>query len=124
MIRRPPRSTRTDTLFPYTTLFRADVQLLIQLHHVILGAGLGNRVGARRSGCVKIATLRGNAVVLQVRVAGVEERRVGELALFAPADANAAGAAHAGVGVLHKLLRLPVLVVHSVVGAHAGVFWG
>src|SRR3546814_20720340 len=25
MIRRPPRSTRTDTLFPYTTLFRGDV---------------------------------------------------------------------------------------------------
>src|SRR3546814_11592367 len=24
MIRRPPRSTRTDTLFPYTTLFRTD----------------------------------------------------------------------------------------------------
>src|SRR3546814_1251095 len=26
MIRRPPRSTRTDTLFPYTTLFRSDPQ--------------------------------------------------------------------------------------------------
>src|SRR3546814_5743902 len=26
MIRRPPRSTRTDTLFPYTTLFRSIVQ--------------------------------------------------------------------------------------------------
>src|SRR3546814_9455330 len=26
MIRRPPRSTRTDTLFPYTTLFRSTVQ--------------------------------------------------------------------------------------------------
>src|SRR3546814_17764624 len=26
MIRRPPRSTRTDTLFPYTTLFRSVVQ--------------------------------------------------------------------------------------------------
>src|SRR3546814_1244163 len=25
MIRRPPRSTRTDTLFPYTTLFRSCV---------------------------------------------------------------------------------------------------
>src|SRR3546814_2878396 len=25
MIRRPPRSTRTDTLFPYTTLFRSDL---------------------------------------------------------------------------------------------------
>src|SRR3546814_6295107 len=26
MIRRPPRSTRTDTLFPYTTLFRSPGQ--------------------------------------------------------------------------------------------------
>src|SRR3546814_8542423 len=28
MIRRPPRSTRTDTLFPYTTLFRSDLREL------------------------------------------------------------------------------------------------
>src|SRR3546814_4041347 len=28
MIRLPPRSTRTDTLFPYTTLFRSDHDLL------------------------------------------------------------------------------------------------
>src|SRR3546814_14181441 len=27
MIRRPPRSTRTDTLFPYTTLFRSDIAI-------------------------------------------------------------------------------------------------
>src|SRR3546814_12919200 len=27
MIRRPPRSTRTDTLFPYTTLFRSPLRL-------------------------------------------------------------------------------------------------
>src|SRR3546814_14741163 len=32
MIRRPPRSTRTDTLFPYTTLFRScPSQLRLQL---------------------------------------------------------------------------------------------
>src|SRR3546814_4255793 len=30
MIRRPPRSTRTDTLFPYTTLFRATLFILAQ----------------------------------------------------------------------------------------------
>src|SRR3546814_11584531 len=30
MIRRPPRSTRTDTLFPYTTLFRSIV--MTQVH--------------------------------------------------------------------------------------------
>src|SRR3546814_16424363 len=28
MIRRPPRSTRTDTLFPYTTLFRSERRAL------------------------------------------------------------------------------------------------
>src|SRR3546814_9561218 len=27
MIRRPPRSTRTDTLFPYTTLFRSHIAM-------------------------------------------------------------------------------------------------
>src|SRR3546814_15235798 len=35
MIRRPPRSTRTDTLFPYPTLFRSDRHLddrLRELH--------------------------------------------------------------------------------------------
>src|SRR3546814_2945853 len=35
MIRRPPRSTRTDTLFPYTTLFRSlglDPAPLVILH--------------------------------------------------------------------------------------------
>src|SRR3546814_8139276 len=29
MIRRPPRSTRTDTLFPYTTLFRSECLLAL-----------------------------------------------------------------------------------------------
>src|SRR3546814_16180791 len=31
MIRRPPRSTRTDTLFPYTTLFRSDMNRVHRL---------------------------------------------------------------------------------------------
>src|SRR3546814_3943115 len=31
MIRRPPRSTRTDTLFPYTTLFRSLQRALVLL---------------------------------------------------------------------------------------------
>src|SRR3546814_3590559 len=30
MIRRPPRSTRTDTLFPYTTLFRSIARACVQ----------------------------------------------------------------------------------------------
>src|SRR3546814_11164218 len=35
MIRRPPRSTRTDTLFPYTTLFRSKTTYLAALWHVL-----------------------------------------------------------------------------------------
>src|SRR3546814_2316053 len=53
MIRRPPRSTRTDTLFPYTTLFRSHVereqpedadvlvhQIRLRLQHPGLAVGL------------------------------------------------------------------------------------
>src|SRR3546814_12712752 len=51
MIRRPPRSTRTDTLFPYTTLFRnlSDDQMDYQLRDRLsfmrfVGLGLGDAV--------------------------------------------------------------------------------
>src|SRR3546814_18093475 len=40
MNRRPPRSTRTDTLFPYTTLFRSAGELVEvrgHAHHLCLG---------------------------------------------------------------------------------------
>src|SRR3546814_969536 len=62
MIRRPPRSTRTDTLFPYTTLFRSD-RLDRLRHHAVVrrhhehddvghpgaaGAHRGERLVARR----------------------------------------------------------------------------
>src|SRR3546814_9780445 len=45
MIRRPPRSTRTDTLFPYTTLFRSlchrrDGRLVVVFHGDEHGAAL------------------------------------------------------------------------------------
>src|SRR3546814_17788751 len=36
MIRRPPRSTRTDTRFPYTTLFRSDfAEILLRAHELL-----------------------------------------------------------------------------------------
>src|SRR3546814_8549401 len=38
MIRRPPRSTRTDTLFPYTTLFRSDrLGSILPLQQFVMG---------------------------------------------------------------------------------------
>src|SRR3546814_19215966 len=35
MIRRPPRSTRTDTLFPYTTLFRSCSEVFVDAREPI-----------------------------------------------------------------------------------------
>src|SRR3546814_1413991 len=47
MIRRPPRSTRTDTLFPYTTLFRSPPTELRHVDHVCRHRhGRGRRVRA------------------------------------------------------------------------------
>src|SRR3546814_8532439 len=45
MRRRPPRSTRTDTLFPYTTLFRS--------HRRTCRSAGGNRCGDRRRLCLR-----------------------------------------------------------------------
>src|SRR3546814_3084107 len=57
MIRRPPRSTRTDTLFPYTTLFRSVVlSMTRELAPVLAGLMVAGRVGAAMA--AEIGTMR------------------------------------------------------------------
>src|SRR3546814_15275929 len=57
MIRRPPRSTRTDTLFPYTTLFRSSYNGCSQRSFRCIGAAPAEafekvaRLGRNR-GCI------------------------------------------------------------------------
>src|SRR3546814_20236120 len=52
MIRRPPRSTRTDTLFPYTTLFRShrlgtmEVESALVAHDMVAEAAVVGRPDA------------------------------------------------------------------------------
>src|SRR3546814_9976798 len=48
MMRRPPRSTRTDTLFPYTTLFRS-----LQVRRHLRGRGLADRDDQRTPGALQ-----------------------------------------------------------------------
>src|SRR3546814_6996725 len=41
MIRRPPRSTRTDTLFPYPTLFRSQAPVAHRVEHALVAGSAG-----------------------------------------------------------------------------------
>src|SRR3546814_13427523 len=61
MIRRPPRSTRTDTLFPYTTLFRSP---LPSQDSLIVGALFGRHIGEKLASIVQ----RGRGPVLQQEI--------------------------------------------------------
>src|SRR3546814_12753453 len=57
MIRRPPRSTRTDTLFPYTTLFRSYRIELLAPEQLGTGSGMsqyGWRIGAAVAGALAL----------------------------------------------------------------------
>src|SRR3546814_4041041 len=55
LLRRPPRSTRTDTLFPYTTLFRSVVSHLPQKQQTVQRETLtfGLSTGAKPSGIIR-----------------------------------------------------------------------
>src|SRR3546814_5466560 len=57
MIRRPPRSTRTDTLFPYTTLFRSLLAFL-PIPVIILGSLRYQRTLEKRYDAVRAAAGR------------------------------------------------------------------
>src|SRR3546814_4540969 len=59
MIRRPPRSTRTDTLFPYTTLFRSDANLKSQLKSYMEMISLPVEIVASLDDSAKSQELRG-----------------------------------------------------------------
>src|SRR3546814_18507830 len=69
MIRRPPRSTRTDTLFPYTTLFRS----LYQGRSYKSYRGMGS-VGAMARGSADRYFQQGVSEALKLVPEGVEGR--------------------------------------------------
>src|SRR3546814_11349223 len=83
MIRRPPRSTRTDTLFPYTTLFRSLAVVEVRMRAVMI-APLGlYRVEAMQEG-LRIMAQAARFVVddaLQARAALLDLEKLVDLLL-------------------------------------------
>src|SRR3546814_16724062 len=102
MIRRPPRSTRTDTLFPYTTLFRSYIPEVRALAAEFMG-------GSTRSPGTKAAAA--TAAKAEWR------RRISVAVNFAPVELRALVFVHQEViGVRHlreffrgfRIVRIPV----------------
>src|SRR3546814_8174520 len=94
MIRRPPRSTRTDTLFPYTTLFRS-------LQHASVVAGRG---------CASRTRLR----------IGTQRRRRGRQCLGVGAQRGGVGAGGVGIAAERRSADLRRLAVRADGGCAVG----
>src|SRR3546814_19705305 len=81
MLRRPPRSTRTDTLFPYTTLFRSALRLL-RRQVVLFGLVGGEIVEAGLCGALGHLQLpiagAHRAIVARTPIERLARRRAGE----------------------------------------------
>src|SRR3546814_9420998 len=139
MKRRPPRSTRTDTLFPYTTLFRSDARIAVgaaalQGYHQLAGrAGLAPRCVGRRqhrldaldgrvhgaSGAAGLLDGQGLEALATPKAIGVEQE--GDLVHFAaepdhedPGEVRMACGAPAGEPNGRTPVRNPVTKAHPV----------
>src|SRR3546814_4777170 len=81
MIRRPPRSTRTDTLFPYTTLFRSRAPYDAVLTHGFALDGHGRKMSKSLGNVVDPLKVMGEsgADILRMWVASRSEEHTSEL---------------------------------------------
>src|SRR3546814_4610027 len=91
MIRRPPRSTRTDTLFPYTTLFRSGsendlrratplLNLIAQrIFHVADDAGMASLMKVACNALTGITLQSMGETLALLSKAGIDRRRAFEI---------------------------------------------
>src|SRR3546814_8846100 len=99
MIRRPPRSTRTDTLFPYTTLFRSAHPARGGRH-----AGDARRAGSRGG---VMADTRPGTDAIRVVVVEDDDDLLGEVLDFLVARGIHARGVGSGALLDHALLEEP-----------------
>src|SRR3546814_15671628 len=92
MRRRPPRSTRTDTLFPYTTLFRSpDGKIVRQICFGSDGDDAGDRLaGAFKPGAIVVDM--SSSAPTGTRALGDALQKLGVTLIDAPVSGGTAGA--------------------------------
>src|SRR3546814_13890603 len=100
MSRRPPRSTRTDTLFPYTTLFRSPADPCGSRRIAVAGRGSIEGAACRTGLCRSGNAAGADSALAFGHGPGAAQRRVagGAGAIAAWADAHAGGGARSGAG--------------------------
>src|SRR3546814_3532092 len=102
MIRRPPRATRTDTLFPYTTRFRSDALAFQESGRFVAAdaAGAEHRNAlARKFRRMVAPPARKIAETLRMRVHRAIEAAIADLEIVARVDDDGAGVVDHGVPV-------------------------
>src|SRR3546814_1497476 len=121
MIRRPPKSTRTDTLFPYTTLFRSNgTRLIAAGHRSDIGARFAGKPRAPREPS-RISTRPGiigteetgitEAVVHQSQIIGAGENIVARIVRIVPqAEPRAHVRSEEHTSELQSLMRISYAV--------------
>src|SRR3546814_13625136 len=127
MLRRPPRSTRTDTLFPYTTLFRSAVSGIghyrtslqwrtalafelgqcarNRLFKIFLGAGCQRGVDAQAGAGEGI----GRIIACQLCINQIHERGIaigGKAGAWADAKRRVGGRSEEHTSALQSLMRI------------------
>src|SRR3546814_1952371 len=114
MIRRPPRSTRTDTLFPYTTLFRSIVR---RAGTAVSGSCFRPETTMtpvqNRMQFDRVWSLFDDAIARGARVAVGGERHRGEGLIIPPTLVEGVGAGVRQVDTEQVGLVLPILAFRS-----------
>src|SRR3546814_3127606 len=114
MIRRPPRSTRTDTLFPYATLFRSVDQKVVDAADRVVGSldviagnlGCSPKHGRFPRFCNALPNNGGRGVKVPPRRSGLEPQRVG----IPPHSLASAGRSEEHTSELQSLMRISYAV--------------
>src|SRR3546814_18543450 len=101
MILRPPRSTRTDTLFPYTTLFRSLLQRIVGQNYLGLARRDGGRGDEGRKDDHAEAGTGGFAQ--ELAIVGSQPRRAAHI-FPAPADLEPPLIASARIGIEEEVV--------------------